>query len=113
MNKKYNSFNLPQFGASKGLKKCAKACMDLETACPNENSDCRYWLDYEPDLNCVLITTLDNKNYSLRETADRLGISFVRVKQIEDKALKKISHLLKDEAIQNVSAGYSQGVITK
>tara|TARA_B100000287_G_scaffold373736_1_gene373093 strand:- start:566 stop:706 length:141 start_codon:yes stop_codon:yes gene_type:complete len=36
---------------------------------------------------------------TLREVADRLGVSFVRIKQIEDKALKKIGLLLKDDAI--------------
>ena len=36
---------------------------------------------------------------TLREVADRIGVSFVRIKQIEDKALKKIGHLLDKESI--------------
>ena len=32
-----------------------------------------------------------NGKMSLRETADRLGVSFVRVKQIQDKAVEKLT----------------------
>jgi len=81
------------------LRACTTACIDNKISCPKENSDCRYWVDYERDLNCTLITVKQHGNLSLREVADRLGVSFVRVKQIQDKALKKIGHLLKDEAI--------------
>ena len=81
------------------LRACSKLCVTKEVSCPKQNSDCRHWINYEQDYNCTLIAVNNATNYSLREVADRLGISFVRVKQIEDKALKKISHLLKDEAI--------------
>ena len=62
-------------------------------------SDCRHWIDYEEDLNCTLVSVDKNGSMSLREVADRLGVSFVRVKQIEDKALKKISHFFEKESI--------------
>tara|TARA_R110002074_G_scaffold82143_3_gene183745 strand:- start:255 stop:425 length:171 start_codon:yes stop_codon:yes gene_type:complete len=56
-------------------------------------------VDYPADRNCTF-EVVDKHNFlTLREAAERLGISYVRVKQIEDKALKKISHLLKDKAI--------------
>lgn len=74
---------------------------------PCENTDCRQWIDFSEDLNCVLQTVEDNGNrpLTLREVAKRLGVSFVRIKQIEDKALKKlnlsnpqlIEYLLKDD----------------
>ena len=30
---------------------CARVCCDLEVSCPVQ--DCRSWIDYEEDLNCV------------------------------------------------------------
>jgi len=48
------------------------------------------WLDYEEDLNCTLIAVDRHGAMTLRETGDRLGISFVRVKQIQDVALGKL-----------------------
>ena len=75
------------------MKKCLERCIKLSVTCPVQ--DCRYWVDYPSDNNCVLDTVNKYGDLTLRETADRLGISYVRVKQIEDKALKKISHLLK------------------
>ena len=45
--------------------------------------------------NCLFESIKRNDAMTLREAGDRLGISYVRVKQIQDKALKKISHLLK------------------
>jgi len=79
------------------MRKCLLTCKELNVACPIK--ECRYWLDYPSENNCVLETVRINSSMSLRECADRLDISFVRVKQIQDKALKKISLLLKDEAI--------------
>ena len=81
------------------LRECTKLCIAKEIPCPKENSDCRYWMDHPSELNCVFKSIFTNGHMTLREVGDRLGISFVRVKQIQDKALKKISHLLKDKAI--------------
>ena len=52
---------------------------------------CRQWLDYEEDLNCTLVAVDKHGPMTLRETGDRLGISFVRVKQIQDVALAKLA----------------------
>ena len=79
------------------MKKCLQLCKELEVICPVR--ECRQWIDYPQDTNCVLDTVERHGQLTLRETAERLGISYVRVKQIEDKALKKISRLLKDQAI--------------
>ena len=51
---------------------------------------CRHWIDYEGDSNCSVVCA--NKNpggLSLRDVAERLHISFPRVKQIQDKAMEK------------------------
>ena len=68
---------------------CASICMKTGQGC--DNKDCRQWLDYEDDLNCTLVAVRKNGKMSLREAADRLGVSFVRVKQIQDKAVEKLT----------------------
>ena len=79
------------------MRKCLQTCKELKIACPVE--ECRYWVSYPKDINCTFESISKNGNMTLREIADRLKISFVRVKQIEDKAVKKISHLLDKESI--------------
>tara|TARA_B100000287_G_C20614256_1_gene773349 strand:+ start:336 stop:575 length:240 start_codon:yes stop_codon:yes gene_type:complete len=79
------------------MRKCLKTCKELKVECPVV--ECKYWVMYPKDNNCVLESINKNGNMTLREAAERLHISFVRVKQIEDQALKKISHLLEKESI--------------
>jgi hypothetical protein len=79
------------------MKNCLATCQKLNVECPIE--ECRYWISYPQDRNCSLETVDKHGALTLREVADRLGVSFVRIKQIEDKALKKIGLLLKDDAI--------------
>ena len=73
-------------------KACLQACKTLDVSCPNE--DCRNWMKYEEEYNCVLYAVdkaeQENKELTLRDVARRLGCSFVRVKQIEDEAIKKL-----------------------
>tara|TARA_Y100000310_G_C20536072_1_gene740919 strand:- start:61 stop:300 length:240 start_codon:yes stop_codon:yes gene_type:complete len=63
--------------------------------CPCKEKECRYWMDYEEDLNCSLITVDKHKELTLREIAERLHISFVRVQQIQVQALKKLTKRIK------------------
>ena len=79
------------------MKSCKLAVILKNTAC--SQCDCRLWIDYEEDLNCTLIAAEKNGPMNLREIADRLGISFVRVKQIQDIALKKLT--LKKQALRS------------
>ena len=74
---------------------CAEKCMELKVSCPNQ--DCRKWIDYENDLNCVLVTIRKNKEkpMTLREVAPRMGVSFPRIKQIQDDAIKKVKRRMK------------------
>ena len=58
--------------------------------CPCKEKACRYWIDYEEDNNCSLITVDKHGRITLREVAERLGVSYVRIKQIEDKAILKL-----------------------
>jgi len=71
------------------MKTCKVATVLKNQKC--QQCDCRLWIDYEEDLNCTLISAEKNGPMNLREVAERLGISFVRVKQIQDAALAKLS----------------------
>ena len=71
------------------MRKCKTAVLLTNKAC--EECKCRMWLDYEEDLNCTLIAVDKHGAMTLREVGDRLGISFVRVKQIQDVALAKLA----------------------
>lgn len=67
-------------------------CVDekLQSGFPCTNTKCDYYLDYEKDLNCTFVCVKKNGSLTLREVAERLGVSYVRVKQIEERAMKKI-----------------------
>jgi DNA-directed RNA polymerase sigma subunit (sigma70/sigma32) len=67
---------------------CEDLCKKTNNAC--EQKDCKYWMDYSEDLNCTIICAKKNGPLTLRETAKRLGVSYVRIKQIEENALNKI-----------------------
>jgi len=71
------------------MRECSKKCLELDVTCPVQ--DCRSWIDYEEDNNCVLIAVDRHGEMSLREVGNRLGLSFVRIKQIEDKLKDKLS----------------------
>ena len=79
------------------MRKCLKTCKELNVSCPIK--ECRYWIEYPRDNNCVFESVYQNENMTLRQVADRLNISFVRVKQIQDDAIKKIGHLFNKESI--------------
>lgn len=70
------------------MKKCLETCKKLNVSCPVV--ECRHWIDYDEDLNCVLQSIEANGTMTLREVGDRLNLSYVRIKQIEDKILLKI-----------------------
>jgi hypothetical protein len=73
------------------MKNCCNCCIVNNSACPMK--ECKHWIKYEDDLNCTLIAVEKHGAMTLREVSERLGISFVRVKQIQDTAVKKLSNL--------------------
>lgn len=77
------------------FKTCTEACTTLQESCPNK--DCRNWMNFEEDLNCAIICADKYGGLTLREVSDRIGLSFVRVKQIEDEAKEKIKASLADQ----------------
>jgi hypothetical protein len=70
------------------LKGCSQACMDNNVSC--DFKDCEFWINYGEDNNCDLISIQKHGQMTLREVGERLGVSYVRIKQIEDVAIKKI-----------------------
>jgi hypothetical protein len=70
------------------MKICAEVCNKDDICC--ENEECRMWIDYEKDLNCTEVAIKKNGSMTLKEVGERLGISYVRVTQIEKEVLKKI-----------------------
>ena len=61
---------------------------------PCVESQCKHWINYEKDLNCVIVCTNKNGPLTLRDVADRMGVSYVRIQQIEQRALKKMEKFL-------------------
>jgi DNA-directed RNA polymerase sigma subunit (sigma70/sigma32) len=47
-------------------------------------------MDHKKDLNCSLIAIERHGAMTLYQVADRLNMSYVRIKQIQDAAIKKI-----------------------
>lgn len=74
-----------------GLRPCARKCRELKSSCPNQS--CRLWIDFEEELNCSLISVYENGPMTLRQIGDRLGISFARVKQLEQRAILKMRRI--------------------
>ncbi len=71
------------------MRKCKTGVILRNKPC--QECKCRQWLDYEDDLNCTLIAVDKHGPLTLREVGDRLGISFVRVKQLQDTAIAKLA----------------------
>ena len=72
------------------LPNCAKKCKKADIGCPN--SDCRMWIDYPEENNCCLISIEEKgKKLTLHEVAERLNLNYLKVRQIEINAIKKLS----------------------
>tara|TARA_R110000824_G_scaffold166215_6_gene342951 strand:+ start:194 stop:439 length:246 start_codon:yes stop_codon:yes gene_type:complete len=79
--------------------KCLEKCKRENVAC--KEKECRHWIEYSKDFNCVLEAVDNHGAMTLREVADRLNVSFVRVQQIEKAALKKMRINAKKHSIYN------------
>lgn len=75
------------------MKKCSEKCLQLNTECPN--IECRFWVEHQNSLNCTFIAIEQNGEMDLRTVGDIMGVSFVRIKQIQDKAIHKLNKVLK------------------
>jgi hypothetical protein len=79
--------------SNRELPDCAKCCAAAEQTCTE--TGCRMWINFEEDNNCSLISIYRNGEMTLSEISKRLGISLVRVSQIEKLAVKKLSKRIK------------------
>ena len=79
-------------GTPRLMIECAKKCCELKVSCPV--SDCRDWINFEEDLNCVNIAVDKNGPMKLRQVAERLGVTTARAQQLEQAALAKLKKLL-------------------
>lgn len=79
---------IEEITTSHALKGCSQACVDNQVECPF--GECEHWISFGQDNNCDLISIQKHGTLTLREIGERMGISYVRVKQIEDAAIKKI-----------------------
>jgi len=70
------------------MKLCAEICLKNKQTC--DQRECRNWISYDEDLNCVEIAVEKNGSMILHEVAKRLDISYVRVSQIEKVAISKL-----------------------
>lgn len=70
------------------MKECARECCSSNTACGEE--ECRMWISHEEDYNCILVSIEKHGELTLHQVSERLGISHVRVKQIQEKAVSKL-----------------------
>ena len=75
--------------------KCLEECQAAKKPC--KARECRMWISYPKEFNCCLCTVEENGRMTLREVADRLNISYVRVKRIEDQALAKLKTIYKEK----------------
>ena len=60
-----------------------------------KEEDCRCWIDFPEDENCIYVAINKHGPMTLAQIAKRLGISLVRVSQIEKQALNKLSKRIK------------------
>jgi len=70
------------------MRECAAECVKQNKKC--KNKECRLWIKHKDDHNCSLIAIDRNGEMTLHQVGERLDISYVRVKQIQDIAIKKI-----------------------
>jgi len=70
---------------------CAKKCKTTKQKC--KAKECRLWIEHGEDFNCTIIAIDKHGNMTLREVAKRLKLSSVRIKQIQELALRKVRNI--------------------
>jgi len=81
------------------MKKCSQLCAKHGNSCTEK--ECRLWIDYKEDYNCTLIAVDKHDKLTLKEVAKRLGLSIVRIKQIQDVANHKLHSKLQELGIDS------------
>jgi len=73
--------------------KCYTKCRVTNAPC--QVKDCRLWIDYADDLNCVEIAVQKEDKFTLSKVGKRLNLTPSRIKQIEKQAVAKIAKTFK------------------
>lgn len=81
------------------LKECSQVCLDKDVSC--DFKECNSWINFAEDQNCDLISIKKHGQLTLRQVGDRMGVSYVRIKQIEEAAIKKIKQSTTLEMFQH------------
>jgi len=74
------------------MKTCYEICESKGSRC--ENKVCRYWVD-GGSANCTILTSQKGP-MSLQEIGDIMGVTRMRICQIEKRVAKKIRSLIGD-----------------
>ena len=75
------------------MRGCAEYCKKTDTDCPCK--ECRLHIDYPEDLNCTEIAVQKEGDMTLMKIGNRLNLTPSRIKQIENKAVAKVSKTFK------------------
>lgn len=67
---------------------CKKVLDEESDICPCK--ECKLWIDYKEDCNCINVSVKKHGQLTLQQVGERMGVSHVRIKQIQDNALKKL-----------------------
>ena len=72
--------------------------MNCDETCEKDNVPCNRFgcdnfIDYEDDLNCVLVCARKNGPLTLEQAAKRLGVSYVRIKIINNIFIEYLGFL--------------------
>ena len=66
--------------------------MSTNNICPHCGGDIeRCWVDFPEDMNCIHVAIAKNGAMTLDEVSKRIGVSLVRISQIEKQALNKLN----------------------
>ena len=81
------------------MRACSDVCKKNDYLCPEENKSCRFWINYEDDLNCTLIAAheAEARPMTVRDIGLRMHLRHVRIDQIERETTKKLAKKLRNE----------------
>lgn len=67
-----------------------------------DTKECRHWMDFPEDSNCSIVcANKHNDGLTLEEVSKRLGVSHVRVYQVEQQLRKKLMKHFTNEAFDD------------
>jgi len=72
---------------------CYTECRSRKQPC--KVKECRLWIDYPEDLNCTEIAVQKEGDMTLMKIGERLKLTPSRIKQIENKAIDRVSKTFK------------------